>query len=237
MSLVTAAERALGRRNLVLVGFMGTGKSTLGAGVASALRRRFVDTDALVAARAGCGIPEIFATLGEAGFRDLEAAAVAEAAAGARCVLATGGGVLGRPANLEALRAGGVLVALVAEPQVLLRRVGGAGGARRRPLLAGGGDPLARIEELQRARATLYAQADLTLDTTHLSRHAAVLALLRLCAAQAAAVRPVPAGPGGTQPPAPGARAQAARRRSRPAPGAGARGAQPDGGAPQPPGP
>ena len=186
--MVAAAERALGERNLVLVGFMGTGKSSLGRAAARALGRRFDDTDAAVRRRAGRSIPEIFATEGEAVFRAWEAEAAADLGRAHRGVVATGGGTLGWPENVAALRSGGVLVALTAAPSVLLARVGGLQAARRRPLLAGP-DPLARIEELLRQRSGLYAQADLTLDTGGLRRDAAVRALLRLCAERAGAVR------------------------------------------------
>jgi len=167
---------------------MGTGKSTLGRAVSRALARPFADTDAEVVARAGRAIPALFAAIGEAGFRDLEAAVVADLGAAAGAVLATGGGALGRAGNLEALRARGVLVALSARPEVILSRVGGAEAARRRPLL-GGGDPLARIRYLLGERAAAYAQADLHLDTSLLRRERAVVALLELCAARAGAIR------------------------------------------------
>jgi shikimate kinase len=176
-----AARAALGPRNLVLVGFMGTGKSTLGRAAAQLLGRPLVDTDAAVEARAGASVPEIFASRGEAAFRELEAAVVAEVARRSGQVVATGGGVLGRPENVAALRSGGLLVALTARPEVILRRVGGAAAAARRPLLAGP-DPLGRVRELLRARAAQYAQADLQLDTSDLDVDQALLALFRLCA-------------------------------------------------------
>ena len=179
--LAAAAAGALGLRNLVLVGFMGVGKSTLGQGAARALHRPFADTDALVERRAGRAIPAIFAAEGEEAFRALEAAAILQLTRGGGRVLATGGGALGRPGNLEALRANGLLVCLFARPEVILARVGGAAAAARRPLLAGG-EAAARIAALLAARAPHYAAADLRLDTSDLPRAAAVQALLRLCA-------------------------------------------------------
>lgn len=152
---------------MVLVGFMGTGKTTVGRAVARMLGRPFQDTDLLVAARAGRPIPEIFAHEGEAAFRRHEAAVVAEVGARFACVLATGGGVLHDPENVRALRANGVLVALRARPEVILRRVGGARAHEHRPLLAGD-EPLARIQALLAAREPLYRQADLQLDTSDL---------------------------------------------------------------------
>jgi shikimate kinase len=187
--LAARAAAALGGRNLALVGFMGAGKSTLGRAAARALGRPFVDTDALIVRTAGRTIPEVFAELGEDGFRALEAEAIAAVAGERGQVVATGGGALGRAANVAALRGSGVLVCLLARPEVILRRVGGAEAALRRPLLAGG-DPLERIRTLLAARAALYAQADLALDTSDLERPAALQALLGLLAERAAAVRP-----------------------------------------------
>lgn len=182
--LVAAATRALGSRNLVLVGFMGSGKTTLGRAAAEALARPFADTDEEVQRRAGRPIPVLFAERGEAAFRALEAQAVADLAAPAGRVLATGGGALADPASVAALRAGGVLVALHARPEVLLDRVGGARAAATRPLLAGS-DPLARIRHLLAARADMYAQADLALDTSDLDPAGALRALLCAVAAWA----------------------------------------------------
>lgn len=91
-------------RNLVLVGMPGCGKSSIGALAAARSGRRFFDTDDMVVEMAGCSIPEIFAAQGEAAFRDLEAAAVAQAARESGCVIATGGGALLRGENRRALR-------------------------------------------------------------------------------------------------------------------------------------
>ena len=184
----SGAKQALADRNLVLVGFMGTGKSTLGRAVSRLLGRRFVDSDAEIESRAGCSIPAIFARRGEGAFRALEAEVLAEVSGRGGQVIATGGGALGRPENLAALRANGVLVLLSARPEVLLRRVGGAEAAARRPLLAGP-DPLDRIRELLAVRQGMYAQADLRLDTSDMTTEAAVQALMALCAEQAGQVR------------------------------------------------
>jgi shikimate kinase len=176
-----AASGALGARNLVLVGFMGTGKSTLGRAVATAMARPFRDTDALVEARAGCPVAEIFRRWGEERFRRWEAEVVATLAAPARLVIATGGGAFGQAENRAALLAGGLVVALTARPEVILERVGGLAAAQSRPLLAGG-DPLARIRELLAVRAAVYAQAHAQLDVSELTPDQAVAALLRLAA-------------------------------------------------------
>jgi shikimate kinase len=179
---------ALGRRNLVLVGFMGSGKSSLGRMAARRLHRPFVDTDAWVESRSGQSVADIFRRQGEAAFRRLEAEAVAAAAARRRLVVATGGGALRDPLNLRRLRQGGVLVALQAEPEVLLARAGRLPGVR--PLLDVP-DPLGRVRELLAERAELYRQADLHLDTTHLGLQEALEALLALVGeGSAGATRP-----------------------------------------------
>lgn len=159
------ASRVLGARNLVLVGFMGVGKTRVGRLVASLLHRPFTDTDALIARRAAMSIPDLFAQIGEEGFRDLESQVVAEVTRHGGQVVATGGGTLGRAENLERLRASGLLVALDARSDVILARVGGAQAGRERPLLRTE-DPLRTITQLQEKRATLYQAADLHLDTS-----------------------------------------------------------------------
>jgi shikimate kinase len=166
--------------NIVLVGFMGTGKSAVGAHLAQALGWPFVDTDVVVEARAGCRIAEIFARAGEPGFREQESAVVAEAAAQDRVVIATGGGVLGRDENVNRLKANGRLVCLTARPEVILERTHPWGD---RPLLGTASDPRQAVERLLRDRAPHYALADLTIDTSDLTVEevaARVLAGLKL---------------------------------------------------------
>lgn len=149
--------------HLVLVGLMGTGKSTVGAACAQALGRPFVDTDDLVAVAAGASVEEIFATQGEAAFRAYERAAVAEACERAEpTVIACGGGVVLDPANRDRLRRAGHVVLLTASPEALAARVG---RGRGRPLLAG--DAEGTLERLGRERAEAYAAAaEVTVDTT-----------------------------------------------------------------------
>jgi len=153
-----------GAPNVILVGFMGVGKSAAGTALARRLRREFVDTDELIAQAAGMDIPSIFRAEGEAGFREREEAAAAQVGARRGLVVATGGGILGREANVSALRRGGVLIGLVARPEVILRRTA---PWEERPLLRGPDPPLA-VERLLAERAPQYALADWTLDTSDL---------------------------------------------------------------------
>ena len=152
-------------RNLILVGFMGTGKTSAGRRAAERLGFAYVDTDDLIEARAGKPISRIFAEEGEGHFRDLEADVLRSLAAREGHVVATGGGCVLREANWDALRRAGRVVCLTARPEVIFERV------RRethRPLLATP-DPMARIVELLERRAPFYARADRTIDTSDLS--------------------------------------------------------------------
>jgi shikimate kinase len=126
---------------IALVGFMGSGKSTIGPLVAGALGARFVDTDSLVVdAAGGRAISRVFAEEGEAAFRDREARAVATACTlPGPVVIATGGGVVLRSENVRMLRDACTVVWLSVRPDVIVRRVG-AGGAAHRPVLAAPGD-------------------------------------------------------------------------------------------------
>ncbi|MBX6377085.1 MAG: 3-dehydroquinate synthase, partial [Clostridia bacterium] len=144
--------------NVVLVGFMGSGKTTVGRILAERLGARFVDTDALVEEMAGKPIAALFAEDGEEAFRRLEAEAVRRVAVEGGQVIATGGGVPVDPANVERLAAKGVLVFLEASPASVLARLGpdATGG---RPLLAGG-DAGERARSLLEARRPAYARAD-----------------------------------------------------------------------------
>jgi shikimate kinase len=152
---------------LVLAGFMGTGKSTVGPLVARALGRPFVDTDAIVEREAGITIREIFATQGEPAFRAMERQAVHEAADMVGVVMSIGGGALLDPENRRALEATGVIVLLACEPDTLVRRLEESMRRGERPLL--GGDLRRRVETLLREREPAYSLVRLRVDTTHLA--------------------------------------------------------------------
>jgi shikimate kinase len=154
-------------RNLVLIGFMGTGKSAIGRRCARRLGYTFRDSDTAIVQRVGCSIPQLFAEQGEAAFRELEREVIAELAATPGLVIATGGGAAMNEENVAALRATGLVILLTASPEVLLRRVG---NAQNRPLLASAPDPKARIVELLAARAPFYDRAaHHRVDTSFLS--------------------------------------------------------------------
>jgi len=150
--------------NVVLTGFPGTGKSTIGRQLADRLGRPFVDVDAEIAARAGCGVREIFADRGEAAFRALEREVCCAVARRAGTVISTGGGALIDPANRDALSATGHVICLTCEPEEILRRLDSDG---HRPLLgATRNDRRQRIGALLADRAEAYAALPHHVDTT-----------------------------------------------------------------------
>ena len=152
--------------NITLTGFMGTGKTVVGRRLAKRLGWRFVDVDELIESVAKKSIPKIFTDHGEAVFRRLEQRAVHRAVKVDPAVIATGGGAFIDPENRRLLKACGPVVCLSAHPREILQRIRAA--LPTRPLLAG--EPtLSRIEHLLAQRATGYAKADLTIDTTGLS--------------------------------------------------------------------
>jgi shikimate kinase/nitroreductase len=140
--------------NVVLVGFMATGKSSVARVLAERLGRPFVDTDAEIEARHG-PIPAIFDAHGEAGFRARERAVAADVANRRGLVVSTGGGMVLDPANVAALAATGRIFCLTAEPDEILRRVLADPGAVERPLLRAD-DPSARVRALLEQRAPAY---------------------------------------------------------------------------------
>lgn len=143
--------------NIYLIGMMGAGKSAVGRPLAEALGYRFLDADDALEQVAGRSIPEIFATDGEAGFRELETAVLGQIASWHSLVVATGGGVVTRPANWGHMRQG-VVVWLDAPAPLLLQRL--RSDPTPRPLLQAD-DPGARLGELLAQRQPIYAQADL----------------------------------------------------------------------------
>jgi shikimate kinase len=148
-------------RSVVLIGFMGAGKTEVGRLLAARLGMEFVDTDALVEEAARAPVERVFEALGEAGFRALERDAVARAAARPGRVIACGGGAVLAVRNYAVLKEAGPIVYLRASADELVARLGAGQG---RPLLAG--DPARAVPLLLAERAAAYeAAADLVVDT------------------------------------------------------------------------
>jgi shikimate kinase len=150
-------------RSVFLTGFMGTGKTAVGAALARRLGRRFVDLDEEIERSAGLTIAAIFARYGEPEFRRRERQAIALVAGLHGAIVATGGGTVVDRGNRAAMRAAGRIVCLTADVDAILARVG---GGKDRPLLAAASDRAARVRELLMERAEAYADADLTIDTS-----------------------------------------------------------------------
>ena len=164
------------RRNLVITGFMGTGKSCVGRAVAEKLKCPFVDMDEIIAQRAGMSIPEVFRCHGEQAFRQRERALCEELSAQEGLVIATGGGALIDPQNRKLMAQNGCLVCLDCEVSELLRRVGEDKG---RPMLWHE-DPDQRLRDLLLSRQRSYAKIPHHIDTTHRSLDRVIQDVVRL---------------------------------------------------------
>jgi shikimate kinase len=154
-------------KNIVLIGLMGCGKSTIGRKLQTLLGYPLVDTDQLIEGKAGMAVAEIFARRGEPYFREVESAVLNELSApgNPRRIIATGGGIIGRKANRKLLAQLGYVVWLQAPVDVILLRTG---RNRDRPLLQTE-NPREKIERLLTERSPLYHEiADLELETAGL---------------------------------------------------------------------
>lgn len=164
------------KTNIVLVGFMGTGKTSVGTILAERLGMTFVDMDDVIVKREGRPIPAIFAADGEAYFRRVERGLVRELAAGTGCVIATGGGVVLNPDNVSDFAATGLVVCLSATPEAILARVE---HDANRPLLAVA-DKMAKIRDLLAKRRPIYRAIPHQVDTTGRGPHDVADAVLEL---------------------------------------------------------
>jgi len=163
--------------NLVLIGFMGSGKSSIGRILATKLGFQVIDTDALVVEAAGMQITDIFEWKGEDGFRHYESQALAYLVerAARKMVVATGGGIVTLETNLPLLHQLGFVVQLTASEDVIFERVS---RNKSRPLLHTP-NPRETISQLLASRAPLYAAAaDYTLDTSTKSHSQAAEAII-----------------------------------------------------------
>ncbi len=142
--------------NLVLIGYRGTGKSTVGKVLARRLHRDLVSTDAEIVKRARCSVPEIVKQFGWDHFRDLESAVCRDFAAQERLIIDTGGGAILRPENVDVLRRTGTLVWLTATVETITRRIG---GDTQRPSLTGTKSFTEEISDVLTERIPKYRAA------------------------------------------------------------------------------
>ncbi len=164
-------NRNLQSGNLILIGMMGSGKTTVGRALARQLGKQFVDSDEEVQRRTGVSIPHIFDVEGEAGFRQRESAAIADLVMRNDIVLATGGGAVLAAQNREILRQNGLVIYLKASVHDLWQRTR---NDRNRPLLQTG-DLRAKLTELFEQRDPLYMEAaDIVMPSSKQSVHALV---------------------------------------------------------------
>lgn len=158
--------------NVVLIGFMGAGKSVVGMALAKELGLKFLDTDALIEKEIGRTIKEIFVVNGEEGFRGLESAIIERLSGGefgSGVVVSVGGGAVIREVNRKRLKGFGYVVCLSASVDEILRRVGSKKG---RPLLSQSkaeANPREAIETLLKEREAAYRDCDVCIDTTSLT--------------------------------------------------------------------
>ncbi|MDI6783186.1 MAG: shikimate kinase [bacterium] len=162
--------------NIVLVGFMGTGKTTVGKLLANKLNWSYVDTDTLIEQKNQHSIPAIFEQYGEPYFRDRESEVIQEVMQKQQQIVATGGGIVLRDQNIAVMKSNGMVICLTATPAVIFERTK---SDAYRPLLKVT-HPQQRIQELLESRASFYAKADITIDTSTLSPEDVVKQILTI---------------------------------------------------------
>lgn len=151
----------LALKNIVLTGFMGTGKTAVGRELARLTGFKLVEIDAEIEKTAGITISEIFKRFGEPHFRDVETEEIKKVSTGKNLVISTGGGAVLRKENMDALRENGIIFCLWAAPETILKRTS---DTNERPLLQVA-DPLKTITELLSRRRPYYEKADMMIDT------------------------------------------------------------------------
>jgi len=168
--------RDMTKGNIYIVGFMGTGKTSVGKGVAKKKKGQFVDLDELIESREKRCISDIFAKSGEAYFRKIEKQVLQKVAGEKNFVVACGGGIVMDKKNIKIMKESGIIICLTATPKAILERTS---GYKHRPLL-NVLDPKKQIELLLKMRSPFYAQADKTIDTSKISVKEVVSKIIKI---------------------------------------------------------
>ena len=176
-------------RNIILVGFMASGKSAVGAALSRITGMTLLDTDNEIVTSAGKAIDQIFQESGEAAFRGLERSVIGSVCSHSGNVIAAGGGAFVDPVNQARMLSSGLVFCLSARPETIYRRIADPPSQATRnpvrPLLAGD-DSMDRIESLLAQRAGAYAQAHHTIETDQLTPEQVAARILELCSARTA---------------------------------------------------
>jgi len=165
----------MSKRNIILIGFMGTGKTVTGRALAKRTGMDLVDMDSIIKERAGKPISEIFATEGEPAFRKMERALANELSQREGLVISTGGGVVLDPDNITDFRTNGFVVCLTASRETIFKRVE---NDTTRPLLSG--DKKEQISGILETRQPLYDAVEHQIDGDRLDPEERADAILRL---------------------------------------------------------
>jgi len=153
------------KSNIALIGFMGTGKTAIGAKLAQVLGKEFIELDELIVEKAGKSIPQIFAEDGEIRFREYEMELCKEVSQREDVVIACGGGIVLNKLNIDYLRQSSVIICLKTSPEVIFQRIS-KDGKEKRPLL-NKLDPKAEIKKLLKFRSAFYnAATEHQIDTS-----------------------------------------------------------------------
>lgn len=156
------------KSNIALIGFMGTGKTVIGAKLAQMLEKEFIELDQLIEKKAGKSIPQIFAEDGEIRFREYEIELCKEVSQRENVVIACGGGIVLNKVNLDYLKQSSIIICLKTTPEIIFQRIS-KDGKEKRPLL-NKPDPKAEIKKLIQFRAPFYnAATEYQIDTSNLS--------------------------------------------------------------------
>ena len=153
-------------KNIILTGFMGTGKTVVGRILAKKMKKEFIDTDKIIEEREQNRIVWIFQVKGEKYFRKKEEEVIEEVSQKKDCVIATGGGAIVNEKNYRNLKKNGIIICLTAKPEIILERTS---PIEDRPLLLNSEDVISTIKELMKRREPYYSKADYTIDTSDLT--------------------------------------------------------------------